>query len=79
MIARPRPEGRPNMLKVQRNEIRTSIQEVLMNARVDAMAPAQTNPTMQGYSQDKGYMPGFGNDFETEALPGALPQGMNSP
>ncbi|MCY3879715.1 MAG: homogentisate 1,2-dioxygenase [Rhodobacteraceae bacterium] len=32
--------------------------------------------------QDKpnsGYMPGFGNDFETEALPGALPQGQNSP
>jgi len=28
---------------------------------------------------DTGYMPGFGNDFETEALPGALPQGMNSP
>jgi homogentisate 1,2-dioxygenase len=27
----------------------------------------------------EGYMPGFGNDFETEALPGALPQGMNSP
>jgi homogentisate 1,2-dioxygenase len=27
----------------------------------------------------QGYMPGFGNDFETEALPGALPQGMNSP
>ncbi|MEX5729046.1 homogentisate 1,2-dioxygenase [Rhodovulum iodosum] len=27
----------------------------------------------------RGYMPGFGNDFETEALPGALPQGMNSP
>ncbi len=26
----------------------------------------------------EGYMPGFGNDFETEALPGALPQGMNS-
>jgi homogentisate 1,2-dioxygenase len=24
-------------------------------------------------------MPGFGNDFETEALPGALPQGRNSP
>ena len=24
-------------------------------------------------------MPGFGNDFETEALPDALPQGMNSP
>lgn len=27
----------------------------------------------------EGYMPGFGNDFETEALPGALPQGQNSP
>jgi homogentisate 1,2-dioxygenase len=26
-----------------------------------------------------GYMPGWGNDFETEALPGALPQGQNSP
>ncbi len=26
-----------------------------------------------------GYMPGFGNDFETEALAGALPQGQNSP
>ena len=26
-----------------------------------------------------GYLPGFGNDFETEALPGALPQGQNSP
>jgi homogentisate 1,2-dioxygenase len=27
----------------------------------------------------EGYMPGFGNDFETEALPGALPVGQNSP
>ena len=25
------------------------------------------------------YMPGFGNDFETEALPDALPMGRNSP
>lgn len=25
------------------------------------------------------YMPGFGNDFETESLLGALPQGQNSP
>ena len=25
------------------------------------------------------YMPGFGNDFETESLTGALPQGQNSP
>ena len=27
----------------------------------------------------EGYMPGFGNEFETEALPGALPVGQNSP
>lgn len=26
-----------------------------------------------------GYMSGFGNEFATEALPGALPQGQNSP
>ena len=25
------------------------------------------------------YMTGFGNDFQTEALPGALPVGRNSP
>lgn len=30
-------------------------------------------------SYNEGYMPGFGNDFETEALPGALPVGQNSP
>ena len=34
-------------------------------------------PSLDG--PHKGYMPGFGNDFETEALPDALPQGMNSP
>src|SRR5499425_3624188 len=28
---------------------------------------------------NKGYMSGFGNGFETEALPGALPIGRNSP
>lgn len=28
---------------------------------------------------DQGYLTGFGNDFETEALPGALPRGRNSP
>ncbi len=32
-----------------------------------------------GGTTTPGYMPGWGNDFETEALPGALPQGMNSP
>ncbi len=34
-------------------------------------------PSLAGAHE--GYMPGFGNDYETEALPGALPQGMNSP
>ncbi|MEM9330053.1 MAG: homogentisate 1,2-dioxygenase [Pseudomonadota bacterium] len=34
-------------------------------------------PSLPGKNQ--GYMPGFGNDFETEVLEGALPQGMNSP
>ena len=31
------------------------------------------------YGTLPGYMPGFGNDFETEALPGAIPVGRNSP
>ena len=30
-------------------------------------------------SDQLSYMPGFGNDFETECLPGVLPQGQNSP
>src|SRR5262245_34128469 len=33
----------------------------------------------QAKATPAGYMPGFGNDFETEALPGALPVGQNSP
>ena len=28
---------------------------------------------------DQRYMPGFGNEFSTEALPGALPVRGNSP
>ena len=32
-----------------------------------------------GTATPMGYMPGFGNDFETEAVPGALPLGRNSP
>jgi homogentisate 1,2-dioxygenase len=30
---------------------------------------------VSGPGPHEGYMPGFGNDFETEALPGALPRG----
>ena len=46
-----------------------------MNTQSDRtyIQPASTTGTVPGY------MPGFGNDYETEALPGALPQGMNSP
>ena len=44
------------------------------------MDDIQTTPLVQadGRAVTEGYMPGFGNDFETEALPGALPRGMNS-
>ena len=43
----------------------------------DIANPMTIAPSLAGPHQ--GYMPGFGNDFETEALPGALPQGQNSP
>lgn len=40
-----------------------------------------TSPPKPTIKNDKilEYMSGFGNDFETEALPDALPQGQNSP
>ena len=38
----------------------------------------QINPPLSG-AGEPGYMSGFGNGFETEALPGALPVGRNSP
>src|ERR1700710_2390970 len=41
-----------------------------------------TSPDLVGRSTvgvTPGYMSGFGNSFETEALPGALPIGRNSP
>ena len=47
-----------------------------MDALPDGMIRAATT---NGTAANAGYMPGFGNDFETEALPGALPQGHNSP
>jgi homogentisate 1,2-dioxygenase len=38
------------------------------------------NQTLENLStKDKKYMSGFGNSFETESLPGALPTGRNSP
>ena len=47
-----------------------------MNRQVSPTEMTQA-PSLPG--PHEGYMPGFANDFETEALPGALPQGMNSP
>ncbi len=41
--------------------------------------PAELMKSATAAGLTPGYMPGFGNDFETEALPGALPQGQNSP
>ena len=45
-------------------------------ATVQDTAPRQT-PSAGGAAT--GYMSGFGNSFETEALAGALPIGRNSP
>ena len=42
-------------------------------------SPTELTATADPVGRAGAYMPGFGNDFETEALPGALPQGMNSP
>ncbi|WP_408904156.1 homogentisate 1,2-dioxygenase [Pseudoroseomonas cervicalis] len=44
----------------------------------DGIAAGQTAPQGQA-GLTPGYMSGFGNGFETEALPGALPIGRNSP
>jgi homogentisate 1,2-dioxygenase len=45
----------------------------LQNQNTFAQADRQATALLPGY------MSGFGNSFETEALPGALPVGMNSP
>lgn len=46
-----------------------------MNAEPDHVRGDATAPS----AVRTGYMSGFGNGFETEALPGALPAGRNSP
>src|SRR5918911_1206215 len=45
-----------------------------MNEMISPLSLSSTNA-----SAGPGYMSGFGNTFETEALPGALPIGRNSP
>ena len=42
-------------------------------------APHSSFQTPSAKGSSVGYMSGFGNSFETEALPGALPVGRNSP
>ena len=47
---------------------------------MDQKTSFHRDPALQGQpSLEPGYMSGFGNSFETEALPGALPVGRNSP
>ena len=41
--------------------------------------PGKTEAARASTATPEGYMPGFGNGYETEALPGALPIGRNSP
>jgi len=43
-----------------------------INTQADKITQASVHVT-------PGYMSGFGNSFETESLPGALPMGRNSP
>jgi homogentisate 1,2-dioxygenase len=42
-------------------------------------SPSATRQTPSAAGSPLAYMSGFGNSFETEALPGALPVGRNSP
>ncbi|MGL5734793.1 MAG: homogentisate 1,2-dioxygenase, partial [Beijerinckiaceae bacterium] len=45
-------------------------------SKIEAVQPS--TPSAPANAQFA-YMSGFGNNFETEALPGALPRGKNSP
>src|ERR1700674_2057495 len=63
-----------------RHSTRASAEEKAMASAVDTRSfrsAATLAPNAFGVST--GYMSGFGNSFETEALPGALPVGRNSP
>ena len=48
-----------------------------MNIQLEQRGIAAGKPSVP--EANRGYMSGFGNGFETEALPGALPIGRNSP
>lgn len=46
-------------------------------------AETQKDGSIQSFAKRRNdpyeYMPGFGNSFESEAVPGTIPQGQNSP
>ncbi len=42
-------------------------------------SPSKGQPRPASGAAEPAYQPGFGNEFATEALPGALPRGQNSP
>ena len=46
---------------------------------MNVQSPSSLSNLASGSGITPGYMSGFGNGFETEALPGALPVGRNSP
>ncbi len=46
---------------------------------MNVQSPSNLSSLAHGSGLTPGYMSGFGNGFETEALPGALPLGRNSP
>ena len=56
-----------------------SLNRRAMHGKSSGMTIVQPMTTARGGTAAPGYMPGFGNEFETEALPGALPIGQNSP
>jgi homogentisate 1,2-dioxygenase len=45
----------------------------------DTAEPRRQDPARETASTGASYMTGFANSFATEAVPGALPEGRNSP
>jgi homogentisate 1,2-dioxygenase len=50
-----------------------------IRSKGNAVNALSQHPATAAQSRTAGYMSGFGNGFETEALPGVLPIGQNSP
>jgi hypothetical protein len=56
-----------------------STERPVLQAKGEGSQPGASTSRSGHSAQTAGYMSGFGNSFETEALPGALPIGRNSP